>query len=129
MEDDVTTKRIIHGVFGGIIVLCISVIALLLIYGKQANYQIYLQAKAIIDASLNVVNAVAPSSYEQDIDYLNSVIGGRVDLSDKSITGEVRRIITSNSDNQEIQDLGLQAAKVLAEAKKQLAQTKLAEVQ
>lgn len=28
MEDDVTTKRIIHGVFGGIIVLCISVIAL-----------------------------------------------------------------------------------------------------
>ena len=47
MEDDVTTKRIIHGVFGGIIVLCISVIALLLIYGKQANYQIYLQAKAI----------------------------------------------------------------------------------
>ena len=47
MEDDVTTKRIIHGVFGGIIVLCISVIALLLIYGKQANYQIYLQTKAI----------------------------------------------------------------------------------
>ena len=47
MEDDLTTKRIIHGVFGGIIVLCISVIALLLIYGKQANYQIYLQAKAI----------------------------------------------------------------------------------
>ena len=66
---------------------------------------------------------------QADIDYLNSVIGGRVDLSDKSITGEIRRIITSNSDNQEIQDLGLQAAKVLAEAKKQLAQTKLAEVQ
>lgn len=40
------------------------------------EHPLYLQAKAIVDASPNVVNAVAPSSSNEDADYLNSIING-----------------------------------------------------